>query len=104
MARLKTDQVDAQTIAETVRLDTERGLALNTPADPKLQAQRSVARRIEALRRKVGSAKNRVTSMLCHTLLPDLAGAKHDWCAASMLRVVHHFAEPTTIAKCSAMR
>jgi len=86
---LKTDPVDARTIAEATRLDCQTGRPLRPPTGPALQARRALSRRIEALHQEIGGAKNRLLSLLCHTLLPNLATSPHDWCAPSMLRVLH---------------
>jgi transposase len=95
----KTDRADSQTIALTTCMDVQAGRAVSAPASPKLQTQRGLERRIEALGHEKGSAKCRVVSIVTQELMPALANKGVDLTAASILRVLHHFADLRDIAK-----
>ncbi len=97
----KADPVCASTVAQALRTDVEQKVPLPQLPSPALQAQRSLARRIAALTRDGSSNKNRLRSLLCDGVLPSLGQSPHEWHAASILRVLHRFADVRNIAKLS---
>ena len=98
---LKTDEVDAQVIGNAMWLDLRQGRQPSAPPSPQDQARRGLARRIDHLKKNVGSAKQRLLAILQQTMAPSLATKPYDWCAQSMLAVLHHFADLRTVAALS---
>jgi transposase len=95
----KDDEVDARTIAELLHLRISRGKELRAVPSPELAAMRSLARRIEGMCNQLGSAKTRLLSYLCDTLLPSLKPSDHEWTGPTMLAVLREFADPRDIAR-----